>query len=64
MPSFDFYKRSSLRCNTDKRMIKMATVSDDFVYVIPVDGITAPPFDNTFYYAFTGCAPSAVIGEF
>jgi hypothetical protein len=45
-------------------MIKMATVSDDFVYVIPADGITAPPFDNVFYYAFTGCAPLSVIGEF
>jgi hypothetical protein len=45
-------------------MIKMATVSDDFVYVISTTGITSPPFDNVFYYAFTGCAPSSVIGEF
>jgi hypothetical protein len=45
-------------------MIKMATVSDDFVYVIPSEAIVAPPFDNVFYYAFTGCAPSSVIGEF
>lgn len=44
-------------------MIKIPALTDNFQAVASL-GAVAPPFDNVFYYVFTGCQPNAIVGEF
>lgn len=44
-------------------MLKIPAVTDTFQYVAASNQPVAPPFNNGFYYLFTGAVASAMIGE-
>jgi hypothetical protein len=54
-----YYTNDSMRSITSVEHIKVPSLTEDVLYSVSM--VNGPPFNNVFYFLFTGC-PAGLIG--